>query len=170
VPGAKRTCRAVLDGAARGQDEHVVCEAADLTQIVRDKQHLGAPSHGSGDDALDQLGRGRVEAGRWLIEEKELRLAHEGADQREALPLASRELGRWVASPVEEPHTGEGCLGTISRRRDDRSGSSTGSCHSPAVPSAVGPQRRPSYEEGRRLSCPPSARQDLSPDRSSEFW
>ncbi len=79
--------QALLDGTAVGSNDHFVSEAADLIEIVRDKQHLGAASRGCRDELLDHSGSQEADSGRRFVEKEELRLCREGSSQRKALLL-----------------------------------------------------------------------------------
>ena len=74
-----------LTQAAANQKDDVAGEAAHLAKVVRRHDDLRARLGGGEDDLLDEPGRGRVEAGRRLIQEEDFRLAGQRPRQRQSL-------------------------------------------------------------------------------------
>src|SRR5215210_1307982 len=73
-------------------DRHAIRKLLCLVEVMRGEQHGLAELLQRPDDAPRGAARRGVEAGGGLVEEHELRVAHEGERQVEAPPLAAREL------------------------------------------------------------------------------
>ena len=108
--------RAVLDDLAGLQHDHPV-EIAQRRKTVGDRDH-GAPAHQPAERLADRFLGFAVERGGGFVEQQDRRVLQEGARNRDALPLAARQLDAAVAD-----HGGEAFrqgLDEIAARRDRR--------------------------------------------------
>jgi len=87
--------RAVFDDIA-GFEHHHAIEIAQCRKAVGDRDH-GAAAHQAAERLSDRFLGFAVESGGRLVEQQDRRVLQEGARDRDALPLAARQLDAAVA-------------------------------------------------------------------------
>ena len=95
LPRIRTVRRTVLDDLATLQHHHAV-EIAQCRQPVRDRNDR-APAHQPRQRLADRFLGFAVERGSRLVEQQDRRILQEGARDRDALPLAARQLDAAVA-------------------------------------------------------------------------
>ena len=84
--------RALGDGPAVVDDDGVLAQVLDEVELVRREQHRGAAASFGDEDLRQRVDGDRVEAGERLVEDQDVGLVDEGADQLDALLVAEREV------------------------------------------------------------------------------
>src|SRR5581483_4711828 len=90
----ERPRRSLRDDLAAGDHGDPVGELLGLVHVVRREEDGLAETAETFDHVPRRAARGRVETGRRLVEEDELRVADQGERDVEPPPLAAREPGR----------------------------------------------------------------------------
>ena len=111
-----------LDEPALVQEQHLVGEAPRLTQVVRHHHDLRAGRVHRRDDALDLVGRARIEARGRLVEEQHLGIERPRAREREALLLAAGEHARRPVGEAPSPTRASAARRAVSARRGRHAG------------------------------------------------
>ena len=92
-----------LDEDAVADDRHAVAGLLDLGQDVRAQEHGAARVLGLADDAVELLLDERVQAGRGLVEQEQVRPVLEGDDQADLLFVALRVLAEPARRVIGSP-------------------------------------------------------------------
>jgi hypothetical protein len=113
-PGEEALGTLLLDDSTAVQEDHLVGKPPGLADVVGHEHDLGPRPVGLEHQVLDGPRRGRVQAGRRLVEEEHLRPGAERPGDGEALLLAPRQHARRVPGQVGEAgrleHRGEPAL------------------------------------------------------------
>jgi len=100
--------RRVLKQLASMQKKHLIGEAFGLIEVVGDEDNLGAVLLRRANNLLDGQHGSGIEAGRGLIQKKDVRFQGKGSDQGQALLLTAgkqpRRLVRFIqqANPIKQ--------------------------------------------------------------------
>ena len=116
-PGDQLGRRAQGDHLAVIDDRHPVAQPLGLVHVVRRQQDGPALGAEAADDVPELPARLRVEAGRRLVEEQQLRVADQGAGHRQPLLLAAGELARRRRRPSPPARPGRSPRRASSPRR-----------------------------------------------------
>src|SRR4029450_5090821 len=96
------------DGAKRGvQDGDAIAEALRLLEAMRREEDRDAAPAEVVDRLVDLPGRGRVQAGGWLVEEEYLWVAEQCSGEGDPLAETLRQSGACVVATLGELHSAQ---------------------------------------------------------------
>ena len=108
--------RALLEDLAVVHDREPVAEGLGLLQVVGRQERSSGPRLRGQDEVPERPPRGRIEAGRRLVEEDQLRVVDERERDRQALALAAGQVLRPASALLAEVEQVDQLVGRPARR------------------------------------------------------